>query len=546
MSRAIRVVPLGGLGEIGMNCLAIEQSDGILVVDCGTSFPQDDLGVDVVHPNLSYLFENAERVSGVVLTHGHEDHIGALSFLLERVDAPVWGPAHALALVRRRFEDRGFAAARARLTEVTPRRRFGVGPFEVEPIRVAHSITEATALAIRTRAGLVVHSGDFNFDPDPPDGEPTDEERLSELGRAGVELLLSDSTNVDVEERAGSEREVGLALGRVIAAASGRVFVALFASNVQRLRSLGDIAHATGRKICLLGRSLNTQVDIAQRLGKLSWPSNLLISAEQAATLAPECVLALTGGSQAEPTSALRRLASGDHHQLQITAGDTVVMSARIIPGNERTVLDMSCDLLRQGAHLVTRVTDPDVHTSGHAGRSEQRRLIELLRPRAFLPIHGTLHHLLRHQELAREMGVAHTSVTENGGVVAFDPELGLMADGRVPHGRVYVSATGEALPPGVLKRRAELARSGSVVISVVLSETGEPRAAARVSSRGVAGLDDAPRALERVAQAVSDALAGKRRGLAADELVRRAARRVIVAEGGARPVIEVHLLRVE
>ncbi len=528
-----------------MNCLALEQDDGILIVDCGTSFPHDDLGVDVIRPDFSWLEEHADRVNGLFLTHGHEDHIGAVSFLLECVDVPIWGPPHALALVRRRLADRGFPVAKARLTEVDAGQTVPVGPFEVEPIRVTHSITQATALAIRTGAGLVVHSGDFNLDADPPDGEPTDEARLKQLGDEGVALLLSDSTNSDVEQRLGSEREVGDALERSVAAASGRVFIALFSSNVQRLRCLGQIAEATGRKLCLLGRSLGTQVEAARRVGKLHWPSNLVVSPEQAAKLQDSELMLLVGGSQAEPQSALRRLSLGEHHQFQLVESDTVILSSRIIPGNERTVNVMLCDLLRRGVRLETRLSNPAIHTSGHAGRSEQRRFIELLRPRAFLPVHGTLHHMLRHAQLARDAGVADTIVTENGAAVAFAPERGLYHDGSVPHGKVSVAPGGEPLSTDVLRRRGELGRSGSAWVSVVLSESGVLVGEPTVTTRGIPGADGDDAALRRVARAVKDALSTSRRVMPVEELVKRAARRVFVAQSGLRPVIEVHVLRV-
>lgn len=542
----LRIVPLGGLGEIGMNCLAIEQPDGILVVDAGTSFPHDDLGIDVYHPELTWLFQNAERVAGVFLTHGHEDHIGALPYLLDGLDVPVFGPPHALGLAKRRLAEHDFAAHELDLNEVRAGSLTRVGPFEVEAIRVAHSIVEASALCIETAEGFVLHTGDFNFDPDPPDGEPSDEARLAAIGARGVELLLSDSTNIDTPERAGSERAVGAALERIVSAASGRVVVALFASNVQRLILLGEIAQRSGRKLCLLGRSLTSQREIATAIGRLAWPSNLVVAPEDLQSLPRGRVLVLAGGTQAEPNSAMSRLAAGAHPYLSLDEGDSVVFSSRVIPGNERAVLALMNDLLRRGVVLHTRFTDPDVHTSGHAGRSEQRRMLELTAPRAFLPVHGTLAHLRRHAELAREMGVERTLVVENGQTVRFSREHGLVLDERVPAGRVAVAPGGEPLSAEALKRRAELGRSGVVSVSAVIDAEGEAELAPCVVARGVPLVDGEDAALRSIARDVLAALSRVRgwRDVQLEDEVRRAVRRRVADISGARPVVEVLLLR--
>ena len=356
---AVRFVPLGGLGEIGMNCLALEQGDDLMVIDCGTSFPSEDVGVDVVIPDFSYLLERKALLRGVFLTHGHDDHIGALPFLLRQMRVPVWGPPHALALVKRRMEDHGMKPNGFDLRPTTPRSSYVVGSFVVEPVRVSHSIIEATALKVETAAGTVVHSGDFKFDAEPPDGEPTDEARLDEIGRAGVGLLLSDSTNVDSAEPTSSEQVVGVSLERLIQNASGRVFVVLFASNVQRLILIGAIARATRRKVCLLGRSLVNHVEVALEIGRLDWPSDLRVSPEEARTMRPGEVLVLAGGSQGERQSAMARLAAGMHQELSLEPGDTVIFSSRVIPGNDRAVLRVMNDVIRRGAQLHTYRTDP-------------------------------------------------------------------------------------------------------------------------------------------------------------------------------------------
>jgi ribonuclease J len=542
---SVRIVALGGLGEIGMNCLAIEQEDGILVVDCGTAFPYEDLGVDVVHPDFTHLFRNAEKIHGVFLTHAHEDHIGGLPYLLDRLDVPVFGSPHALGMVRRRLAEHGFSTDEVELLPTKPGKRYDVGPFSVEPVRVTHSTIDATALGIHTRAGNLLHTGDFNFDSDPPDGEPTDVERLRAFGRDGVALLLSDSTNVDVAERRGSERAVGAALEALIRAAEARVFIALFASNLHRLMLIGEIARRTRRKLCLLGRSLLTQREVADEIGRLGWPSDLCIAPEQALTWPRDELIVLAGGSQAEPASAMVRLSKNVHPHLRIDQGDTVILSSRIIPGNERAVHAMVADILRCGARLHTASTDPDVHTSGHAARAEQRRMIELAEPRAFLPLHGTLPHLLRHQELAREQGVAQTLAVENGTATVLDAG-GLRSDGEVPHGKIAIGFGGEPLAAEHLRRRGELGRSGVVTISVALDRHRTLVSGPVISSRGVPAVDDDDVSLRSVARAVARSLERLRRqgGDPAEE-IRRAARRELFEICGSRPIVEVHVLSV-
>ncbi len=528
-----------------MNCLAVEHDDGIVVIDCGMSFPQDDLGVDVVHPDFTWLIDRADRVAGVFLTHGHEDHIGGLPYLLADLEVPIWGPAHALALVTRRLDEHGFSPDEVPMHEVVPGRRYDVGPFSIEPVRVAHSIVEATALAVRTAAGTILHTGDFNFDPDPPDGEPTDEARLEAIGDEGVALLLSDSTNIDVPKRPGSEREVGEALERMIAGADTRVVIAMFASNVQRLMTIGEIARRTGRRICLLGRSLNTHVDVAQAIGRLAWPSDLRVASEDAQNVPRGELLVLAGGSQAEPNSAMARVAAGSYPTLSLDAGDHVILSARIIPGNDRPVFAMMGDLLRRGVKVHTRVTEPGVHTSGHAGRSEQARMLELVRPSAFMPVHGTLHHLTRHADLAREHGVDRICVVENGTPVVLGPD-GIRTDSPVPHGCIAVGRGGEPLEVEVLRRRAEIARYGVASVAIVLDRQLHVVAGPSIVARGVPTVDDDEQSLAVVARAVVRALERVRswRGVDLADELRRAARRALLDQCGTRPVVEVHVLR--
>ncbi len=543
----VRLVPLGGLGEIGMNCLCIEQDEGILIVDCGAAFPEDDHGVDVLHPDFSWLLERVERVQGVFLTHGHEDHIGGLPYLLNELDVPVWGPPHALGLVKRRLAEHDFGPHEVDLRVASAGESYEVGSFRVDPVRVAHSIVEATALAIQTNAGCVVHSGDFNFDPDPPDGEPTDEAALEAIGDRGVALLLSDSTNSDVPVRPGSERTVASRVETLVAEAPARVVVALFASNIQRLITFGEIAQRVGRKVLLLGRSLETQYAIATQIGRLHWPSDLLVSAEQAKSLPREKLLVLAGGTQAERNSALRRVSLGTHQLLALEEGDTVILSSRVIPGNERLVSAMHNDLLRAGIRVHSRITEPEIHTSGHAGRSEQSRMIELLRPRCFVPVHGTLHHMLRHQELAHSLGVTTSVVVENGTPFLCDGQS-LEREPSVPHGKVPIALGGEPLEPQTLQARTDLARTGVALLSVVVDRNGGLAGAPQVTTRGVPVVDDQPGALRALATEVARAAGSFRdgRSLGFEDFLRRVMRRKLESLSGTRPIIEVSVLRLD
>lgn len=541
----VRLVPLGGLGEIGMNCLALEQDDGILVIDCGAGFPHDDMGVDILHPDFSWLLERRDRVRGVFLTHGHEDHIGGLPYLLSELEVPVWGPPHALGLVRRRLLEHDFAAEELDLREASAGSRYAVGPFMVEPIRVAHSIVEASALGIDTGIGRVVHTGDFNLDPDPPDGEPTDETRLRALGDEGVSLLLSDSTNVDVPERPGSERSVAASLEELVKDAPARVVIALFASNVQRLISVGEMARRLGRKVCLFGRSLDTQVAIATEIKRLRWPSDLLISAEQARNVPRERLLVLAGGTQAERNSALKRLSMGSHQHLALEAGDTVIFSSRAIPGNERPVINMMNDLLRAGVTVKSRITDPSVHTSGHAGQSEQRRMLELIRPRCFMPVHGTLHHMLRHQELGRSAGISNSLVVENGTPVVCDG-ASLDREPPVSAGKISIAFGGERLDASTLQSRSELSRFGIAIVCLAVDSKDTLLGPPEVSTRGVPAVDREPAALRGLTAEVERAAGSYRagRGLSFEEFVRRAARRKLEDLSGTRPLLELKVVR--
>jgi ribonuclease J len=548
----LRVIPLGGLGEIGMNCLAIEQRGEALLVDCGVAFDDRRIGVDVVHPDFDALA--GFRLAGLFVTHGHEDHIGAIPYLLRRFDVPVYGPAYALGLVRERAAEHE-VLSHADLRCVSPRDVQRVGSFEVEPIRVTHSIADATALAIRTDAGLVIHTGDFKFDDTPPDGESFDVARFEALGREGVRLLLSDSTSIDASGPTGSEESVGRALDAIVGAATQAVVVTLFASNAHRLGMLGEIAARHGRKLIALGRSMASHARVGRAVPRptgqsagrpyLEWPAEIVWPAARARELPRRSVLAVTTGSQGEPSAALARLARGDHPALDLVPGDTVVLSSRTIPGNEPAVVRVMNDLLRRGVELRSWWSDREIHVSGHAHRQEQQRMIQLVRPRAFIPVHGTLHHLVRHASLARELGVAEVCVLENGEVGEIDDQ-GLRKAGRMRTGRVHIAA-GRTLPPSVLEQRLALSCRGLAHVTLPLSARGELAGPIQLVSHGV--LDEKLEA-QTISAAAAEATAalrelGRREEEDMAEAVRQAVRRTFVRQLGFKPVTLVTVVRV-
>lgn len=543
---SVRFLPLGGLGEIGMNCFALEQGGRVLVVDCGACFPDDDLGVDLLVPDFSWLLEREADIDGVFITHGHEDHIGALPHLFRclKRPIPIYAPAHACALIAGRFDEQGLDDACLHLVEVGE--RYQVGTFEVEPIHVAHSIIDATALAIRTSAGLIVHTADFNLDTEQPAGSPTDFARLRELGDEGVRVLLSDSTNIDTESREFTEGDVARELKRVVAEARQRVIVGMFSSNAHRLKALGEAARATGRQLCLLGRSLTRHCQVAQNLGVLGFRSDLLVAPEALSELRPDQVLVIAGGSQGEAPSALRRLSQGTHPDLEIESGDTVILSSRVIPGNEKAVHSMVGDFTRLGAQVVTRREHPAVHTSGHAARSELSQMIDWVRPAGFIPVHGTLHHLKNHAALARQKGISDTITVENGTSVEIGAS-GSLTEGRTfPHGAVRLAWGGEVMSPRVRRRRGEMARRGVVFVSVVLDYHRVLQGIPRITVLGVPGVDDDEGALAVLRNAVRAGLERNREGrmVSLEDAIRRSVRSVISEMCGSRPLVEVHVSR--
>lgn len=540
MAESIRIVPLGGLGEIGMNCLAIESRGQLMLVDCGITFPEKKNGVDVIHPDFSYLLSEERTLQGVVITHGHEDHIGAVPYLLANHSAPLYAPAYAAALLERKLSEHELPHV-PQLNQIRLHEPYPVGPFRVTHVRVTHSIADATALVIETPVGTLVHSGDFNIDPTPPDGEHFDAKRLEEVGNKGVRLLLSDSTNVDNPGESGSEATVIQSLKTQIDNAKARIVIVLFSSNIQRVKAVLEIAKGASRKVCLLGRSVQTHVNIAKELGVLESFADVLVEPKDIEEVPRGSALIVATGTQAEQGSTLRRLASHEHPYLRLAPGDTVVLSSRIIPGNERPVFGMLNELERRQINVITRYDDPTLHVSGHACQQEQRRMLELARPQTFIPVHGTYHHLRKHAELATEIGIKETLVIENGSIVEIN-ESSCRVVGNTPTGRVHIQAK-RALDAAVLADRDQLAKSGIAIVSFAIDPDGNLLGATEIFTRGILLEDGSQELLAQAKTTVTKALLGAMRsGDASDadalrNVARGALRRFFQQSLGQRPL---------
>lgn len=465
----VRLIPLGGLGEIGLNCMVLETGEDMILIDAGVLFPTSEQpGVDVLVPDFDYVLKNADRLRGVLLTHGHEDHVGALPHLLRKLQVPVYGTPFTLSFLKNRLDEAGISAD---LRDLAGRDtvRFGT-TLSAEALRVTHSVPEALGYAITTPEGRFLHTGDFKLDPSPIDGKTTDLARIEELGDDGVQCLLSDSTNVEVHTETGSEQGVADTFARILPGRRGRIVVGLFASHQHRVQHLMELAEKLGRKVVPLGRSMIRNVETARELGVLKVPPGVLISPETAAGLPAHEVMILTTGSQAEPRAGLSQLAAGEG-PLRLDPGDTVVLSSTPIPGNERQVGALIDALMWRGAEVVHHRTEPGVHCSGHASRPQQQRMIELVRPRHFLPVHGELRHLMLHRALAGSSGVSAQGLllARDGDTVSFRGGIGGVS-GSVPAGRLMLErASGVAVPPEVLAERMKLMDGGQVVAVLVL-----------------------------------------------------------------------------
>ena len=418
-SDVLRVIPLGGLGEIGKNMMALEYGDDIIVVDAGVMFPEEDMfGVDLVIPNIAYLRENQHKVRAILITHGHEDHTGAVPFVLPELNVPVYAPRLAHGLIEVKLRDHRILSA-SELHVIEPGETFTFGAFRVEFFHVCHSIPDATGIAIYTPRGLVIHTGDFKFDHTPVDDVPTDFARLAELGTEGVTLLLSDSTYAESEGYTPSEAVLDPNLERIIAEAPGRVMFATFASLIARIQQIANAAAKNGRKVAVIGRSMVNNVAMAQQMGYLRVPEGVIVPTESLAGVPPEETVIIMTGAQGEPTSALSRISNDDHRDISVKPGDTFVLSASPIPGNEAVIMRTIDNLMRQGARVL-HAANSQVHVHGHASREELKLMLRMIKPRYFVPIHGEYHHLVAHAGIAVGMGVApeHTFILEDGDVL--------------------------------------------------------------------------------------------------------------------------------
>ncbi len=546
----VRLVPLGGLGEIGLNMMLVESGDDLIAIDCGLMFPDDELpGIDYVIPDFSYALAKREGFRAVFLTHGHEDHIGALPYLLRDARVPVYGTPMTLALVTDRLREHGMLEADLR--SLRPRDHVAIGPFGVQAIRVTHSIVDGIGLAVETPAGTIVHTGDFKLDPSPLDGEQADYRTFAELGDRGVLALCSDSTNVDRPGHTRSETEVGHSLGGYFARAPGRIIVATFASHIHRIQHVLNLAARGGRRVALLGMSMQKNVALAAELGYLRVPGGVLCPLEELTARPPRDQVILSTGSQGEPNSALALMAAGEHRSVQVEPGDLVILSSRVIPGNERTVGRIINGLYRRGAEVLYE-DNAFVHVSGHASQEDLKLMLNLTRPRYVLPVHGEYRHLLGHARLAASVGIPsdRVFVLEDGmGLEMTASEARVI--GRFPAGRVLVDGKGVGdIGAVVLRDRQILANEGLIAVSIAVDREGVVVAGPEIASRGVVYVKENEALLEELRAAVAKAL-GQRDATAPldrelmSALVRTAVRQFINQRFQRKPVVLPIILEV-
>ena len=489
----LHIVPLGGLGEFGMNCMAVRWGDDIIVIDAGLMFPESELlGVDIVVPDIRYLLENRDKVRAIVLTHGHEDHIGGLPWVLNELNVPVYGTEFTLAYVEDKLDEHGLLDD-AELIDLVPGQRVTIGPFTINPIQVTHSLVDCVALAIHTPLGVIIHTGDFKVDPTPTDNRLFDLHTFAEYGKEGVLALFQDSTNVERPGYTPSERAVVPAFEDVFALTKRRLFISCFSSSIHRIKLAIDLAYRYRRKVALVGRSMNDSTEIAQDLGYIEVPDGTLIHPGEVKNFPPEKVMVLISGTQGEPMSSLSRAAVDNHKHAKIEAGDTVVLSSRIIPGNEKAIFRMIDHLYRREAHVIYEDGGhgAPIHVSGHASQEELKLLINLVKPRYFIPIHGEYRQLKRHCELARSMPEAVGSVMmlESGQILEFD-ELGARRAGEVPVGRICIDSgsRGDVVEDLIIKDRRHLSEDGFVLPIIAINKlTGEVESAPEIVMRGFA-----------------------------------------------------------
>ena len=549
----LQIVPLGGLGEFGMNCMAVRWGDDIIVIDAGLMFPEAELlGVDIVVPDITYLIENRDKVRAIVLTHGHEDHIGGLPWILSEINLPVYGTEFTLAYVEDKLEEHGLLDE-ADLREIRAGERFTIGPFTLNPIQVTHSLVDCVSLAIHTPLGVMIHTGDFKVDPTPTDNRLFDLHAFAEYGKEGVLALFQDSTNIERPGYTPSERAVRRKFDEVFAWSERRLFISCFSSSIHRIKLAFELAYEYNRKVALVGRSMADSAEIASDLGYIDVPDGLLIHPGEVKNFPPQKVCVLISGTQGEPMSALSRAAVDNHKHAKIEAGDTVVLSSRIIPGNEKAIYRMIDHLFRREAHVIYEDgSHPPVHVSGHASQEELKLIINLVKPRYFIPIHGEFRQLRRHAELAASMkgAVGKVISIESGDILEFD-EMGARKAGRVPVGRVCIDSGSrtDVVEDLVIRDRRHLSEDGIVLPIIAINKlTGRVETAPEIVMRGFAAGEDGflPEARQVVMQTLEVSSDEEKADYGViKEKIRQDLKRFIVKRSARRPLIMPVILEI-
>jgi ribonuclease J len=549
-TKKLQIIPLGGLGEFGMNCLAVRWEDDIIVIDAGLMFPETELlGVDIVVPDISYLIENKQHVRAILLTHGHEDHIGGLPWILSELNVPVYATEFTLAYVEGKLEEHQLLDE-TELIEIAPKEKFTIGPFTIEPIRVTHSLVDCVALAVDTPAGVIIHTGDFKIDLAPLDNNAFDMHTFAEYGRRGVLALLQDSTNVERTGYTPSERAVIPRLDEVFSQTKKKLFFSCFSSSIFRIRIALELARSHGRKVAVLGRSMMESTEIAQDLGYIDIPPGLVINPGQLRDYQPEQLMILISGTQGEPMSALSRAAVDNHKHARIDAGDTVVLSSRIIPGNEKNIHRVIDHLSRREANVICDDgSNGLIHVSGHGSQDELRLLINLVRPKYFIPVHGDYRFLRKHAQIALETGaVEHAIVIEDGDVLELDKDDARKRD-KVTAGRILIDSGSsiDVVEDLVIRDRRILSEDGVVLAVLAINKrTGKVERPPEVIMRGFGGADITDQARETVLKTL-DGLSSEQKsdyGMV-NEKVRVELKRLIQKSTGRRPMIMPVILEI-
>jgi ribonuclease J len=553
--KKLRIIPLGGLGEFGMNSMAICYGEDIIVVDAGMMFPDAELlGVDIVTPDFTFLEQNSAHVLGVILTHGHEDHIGGVPFLLSQLSVPIYGTAFTLALVERRLEEHELLDE-TEMHQVKPGEKLVLGPFSIEFMHVTHSIVSSVAVAITTPLGVIIHTGDFKVDPTPTDNALFDLHTLAEYGKRGVLLLLSDSTNVDRPGYTESERAVAPRLEDLFTRAPRRLVISCFSSSIHRLQQILDLAQEYGRKVVFLGRSMNTTTEIAHDLGLLTIPNGVLLRPQDVMQIAPSKVVAVVSGTQGEPMSAMSRVAVDNHKHLSIEAGDIVALSSRIIPGNEKSIYRMINHVARRGADVIYGTMNPPIHVSGHGSAEELRLVLNLVKPKYFVPVHGEYRQLAKHAQLAQHLshsGLQETFILESGDTLEIDA-AGARKGEPVPVGRVCIDSGSldDIVEDVVIRDRRHLSEDGFVLpIIAIDKQTGKSEGLPEIVSRGFMSMEESSEVLQGARQVVMKTLDGSTQEERGDwgvmqEKIRADLKRYLTKQTSRRPLIMPVILEV-